>query len=1133
MNMSDAEAASMAPASKGNVAQQFGELYRWHQSNNTVIISFVAPQDVTKSEIVSDINGTAIRAGVRDYPPNVEGSFHAPIKSSKWTLKEGSLVQIHLDKATPGKWPHLLSSVIDHDHLSRACVLFDYAPTAEEELELFAHELVSITAKDESGWWEGVKLGQTGVFPSNFVVEFPLDYQSPEAPQPQPPVQQHKAEPPAQQQQQYNHQPAQQQQPQQQQPAQQAKEGRITSLFKKPLKKITAFSSLLHSSHGSDEKKGSSGSSSGAISSGGLPKARVLYDFETSEPGELPLRAGETIIVTSKDTSGWWQGTNSTGQAGWFSNTFVEEIKADQQQQPSPVKPKNTPPPPPPTSSQPQTVEAKLQAIKPETPKLEHVRKPGAARGRKPPSRARASYLLPPEEREEREKMRANFHSQMAPLRNEDFEDDPEPESPPQQQISSEEETSPAQEHVVEAEPVVVVAPTPAPTPTPAPVVVVETPVVVEDSPPPALGPVETSATTTTPRIARPPAPRRTPISASAGSVPNTQAPPPASLSGSLGSSSSTVMPAPSNDSPPPLGDVVAEPPKPKPVVFKPKPSAPIRVAAPVESTDAAVTDADVPPKLGPKIPSLSEEDLGKITKPQLKSVPKPVAVATEPSALSSSSDEIILDQAPKPIEQPKPVMIKKSPAPKLAPRPQQPVESEEQHNNEEDRVAVPKLKPVTPKLAPRQQPVGGDGNEEQQPIKTPTQSPPNETRSSPSIDTSKPELIKVLRPVARPKPEGEQQQQETKPVQAGPTASSGSAVPPTARPKLAARPNPNPSPATTAAPAPTHNRSASANASPPSVSPISSSPPKSSVLSGAPPPAAVVAAPTPVSAPAPKTTSSFSPSVYSQICGELFGICMAVGAVPMASSPFIHVCPPAPSSLVSVSALSLSGSGKPYSIGSDDDRVTPLFQAIWPLIHCLLVDELGAEEVSKYIGDAPMESKNDKPYNAQKRAHNPFCTSGALVTAHLLSQKYPNIAHRISHSEGADEVATAHLLKSAGLIKQPDDVLDFFYQINSIQLTSSQMAQMAQWLGTRSTSDDVTSCNMLETLKKCDSLTRRLTSQNKEIIAIQGDSGALMLVVPGVIALALCTQACSDDSGTNDRHLEFCNLIIQKLTKL
>lgn len=48
----------------------------------------------------------------------------------------------------------------------------------------------------------------------------------------------------------------------------------------------------------------------------------ALYDFEAVNAEELNIRQGDTILVTNKDDSGWWEGTLN-GQSGIFPANYV------------------------------------------------------------------------------------------------------------------------------------------------------------------------------------------------------------------------------------------------------------------------------------------------------------------------------------------------------------------------------------------------------------------------------------------------------------------------------------------------------------------------------------------------------------------------------------------------------------------------------------------------------------------------------------------------------------------------------------------------------------------------------------------------------------------------------------------
>ena len=57
-------------------------------------------------------------------------------------------------------------------------------------------------------------------------------------------------------------------------------------------------------------------------------QARALYDFEAQpDSGELSLREGDVLTVTNKNVGdGWWEGSNSRGQTGFFPEAYIEVI---------------------------------------------------------------------------------------------------------------------------------------------------------------------------------------------------------------------------------------------------------------------------------------------------------------------------------------------------------------------------------------------------------------------------------------------------------------------------------------------------------------------------------------------------------------------------------------------------------------------------------------------------------------------------------------------------------------------------------------------------------------------------------------------------------------------------------------
>jgi hypothetical protein len=47
--------------------------------------------------------------------------------------------------------------------------LYDFEAVNAEELNIRQGDIIVVTKKDDSGWWEGTLNGQTGIFPSNYV----------------------------------------------------------------------------------------------------------------------------------------------------------------------------------------------------------------------------------------------------------------------------------------------------------------------------------------------------------------------------------------------------------------------------------------------------------------------------------------------------------------------------------------------------------------------------------------------------------------------------------------------------------------------------------------------------------------------------------------------------------------------------------------------------------------------------------------------------------------------------------------------------------------------------------------------------------------------------------------------------
>ncbi|EGC39233.1 hypothetical protein DICPUDRAFT_86165 [Dictyostelium purpureum] len=1121
-------------------------MYKWYQSNNIVYISFNIPENVTKQDIQADISSSSISLGVKGYGLNCEGSLYLNIKSSKWAIKDGS-VQVQMDKQSPGKWSQLLSVVNESN--PKAIVLFDYEATADEELSLLPHEVINIISKDDSGWWEGSKINLNGVFPSNFVTEFPSDYQPPEdtelsnevakedpisgvsrvginimggmgslgnmdelknklrktaaynaqeleeaiskeesnansggnpgfvavqpsksgGTRPQNRVLLNRSS------QQINEpinpiQPVQPVQPTTTTtttpaptvqlkpvskkeketpviPATTSKESHstnkesgkeesttksLTSLFKKPLKTIHAISALT-GSNSSEEKK---------------IKAKVLFDFETKEPNELSLKKGDIIVILAKDPSGWWQGINQSSRAqGWFSNTFVEEIKEpekavkstktpEKSEKPEKIeKPKLSKPKKP--AATPGTVEDKLQSLD-ETPKLESVKRVGAARNRKPPSRVRASYLLSDEEKTEREKLKQSFYSHIVQHnRDEELEEELAQENEEEQSV-----TAPPQ--------LTGDKPSKPPPPKRNYAGPETTPSTAPSKPPSKPAP-------------KPPVAERAPTSFSSSDGYESVSPPVTQddLSNSSDSLQTSVSKPPQKSPPPiarkapnPQTDQTAAPTN--EVNFKANLKPPPRSTSPISTSQEIEKPSDA---------STTPTPFG------LKKVPKPVAIQTPPSEGSTTNT------APKPPPSPENSGVKPAP------------------------ISRPPLK-----KAPL-------NKSDETTIQSPPQTTTSPTQSSPP-NLSKPKVV----PRAPPSTSPNSLSTPSSPPLSSSNSSIGSAGPPPL-----------------ASPSAAHKRNPS----------------------------------NPLTSPPATASTKTKPLEFSQVCQEIANICSEIEENSNNSqepSTFKHIYPPLPESFLSIAVCSVDG----QFWGNDDavnDQQIPMFQAIYPFLYSILCEEIGIEEVSKYIDDEIKDESDAKPVNDQKKPHNPFTLAGHLVTSHLFTTKYPNAVTRIyqflsilqqlvnsnnvscdmisylsQKSDSSDELLVAHLLKSSNLIKQSEEVLEFFYQLNSIQLNSKQISLLAATLASGgicpfSPQLKLAPQNIIsktnETIKKCDTiLSSQIESLSPKIIPVISDSGILMLIIPklmGITIVSPCIFNSSSNLSLNDNHIEF----IKKLNNI
>ena len=55
-------------------------------------------------------------------------------------------------------------------------------------------------------------------------------------------------------------------------------------------------------------------------------KVQGKYDFDGSDPDDLPFKKGEILTIVSKDEENWWTARNSLGQTGSIPVPYVAKV---------------------------------------------------------------------------------------------------------------------------------------------------------------------------------------------------------------------------------------------------------------------------------------------------------------------------------------------------------------------------------------------------------------------------------------------------------------------------------------------------------------------------------------------------------------------------------------------------------------------------------------------------------------------------------------------------------------------------------------------------------------------------------------------------------------------------------------
>jgi glutaminase len=230
---------------------------------------------------------------------------------------------------------------------------------------------------------------------------------------------------------------------------------------------------------------------------------------------------------------------------------------------------------------------------------------------------------------------------------------------------------------------------------------------------------------------------------------------------------------------------------------------------------------------------------------------------------------------------------------------------------------------------------------------------------------------------------------------------------------------------------------------------------------------------------------------------------------------------------------------------------------------YCLALDEHGAEAVHGHVGREPSgRSFNELALDPRGLPHNPMVNAGGIMTCSLI-RPGDDIADRFDHVAGTwrrlaggrrpgfsngvylSERATAdrnfalgYSMRESGAFRPGTDLtqtLEFFFQGCSIEVDAEMLAVAAASLANAGvcplTEDPVFAPG---TVQSCLSLMSSCGMYDFSgefaftigLPAKSGVSGAIMLVVPGLMGIAVWSPRL-DEHGNSVRGLEFCRKLV------
>uniref|UniRef100_A0AC34QUB2 Glutaminase n=1 Tax=Panagrolaimus sp. JU765 TaxID=591449 RepID=A0AC34QUB2_9BILA len=211
------------------------------------------------------------------------------------------------------------------------------------------------------------------------------------------------------------------------------------------------------------------------------------------------------------------------------------------------------------------------------------------------------------------------------------------------------------------------------------------------------------------------------------------------------------------------------------------------------------------------------------------------------------------------------------------------------------------------------------------------------------------------------------------------------------------------------------------------------------------------------------------------------------------------------------------------------------------PFSYALAIEQLGAEEVHKFVGQEPSgRFFNEICLDANSKPHNPMVNAGAIVVTSLINSKEP-LSDRFDYSlkmmrkfagdqfvnfknavflserETADRnYALAYYLREHGCFPPGTNLtetLDLYFQLCSISVTTDSLAVMAATLANGGVSPLINE--------------RVVCNQAIGLPAKTGVSGDMMIVVPNCMGIALYSPPL-DNFGNSVRSIKFAEEMIK-----